>query len=138
MQLPQQQVELIVRSLLDERFIDDERYARAFVRDKYRFNGWGRAKITAALRTKGIEAAVIDEALGEIDDEEYEKVMTQALAAKVRTLAGREPRAARDALVRFAASRGYEPARFFPVITSLLGGGDDEDLSDFADDDFTP
>lgn len=138
MQMPQPQTELIVRSLRDEQFIDDSRYARAFVRDKYRFNGWGRAKISSTLRAKGIGTDVIDEALDEIDAEEYHDVMIRALESKARSLSSREPRAARNALVRFATSRGYEPAKFFPAISSLLSGADDEDVSDYSDDDFTP
>ena len=49
-------MEKIVRHLQDERYIDQKRFCSAFVRDKYRFNQWGRVKISQALRMKKIPA----------------------------------------------------------------------------------
>ena len=51
----------VLQKLLADRFIDDNRYAEAFVRDKIRLSGWGARKIRTSLRLKGIAAAIIDE-----------------------------------------------------------------------------
>ena len=99
----------IIRRLKDENFLSEERYARAFVRDKFRFNGWGRIKIAHALRQKHVASQCIDAALDEeIDDRIYHDMLIRLLQGKARSLDSREPRAARAALLRFAASRGFE------------------------------
>ena len=99
----------IVQRLKEESFLNEERFARAFVRDKARFNGWGRVKIAHALRQKQVSSSVILQALDEeLDEESSRDTLLHLLQGKARTLAGREPRLARAALLRFAASRGFE------------------------------
>ena len=99
----------IIQRLNEENFWTDERYARAFVRDKFRFNGWGRIKIAHALRQKHIDSQWIEQALAdEIDDAAYHDTLIRLMQGKLRSVAGREPQAARAALLRFAASRGFE------------------------------
>ena len=77
----------VIQRLKQERYLDNERFARAYCRDKLRFNGWGRIKISFMLRGKGIEQEYIDAALSEIDDDQYAAILDDALAAKARTLA---------------------------------------------------
>lgn len=99
----------IIRRLKQENFLSDERYARAFVRDKARFNGWGRIKIAHALRQKHIDSQWIEQALAdEIDEAAYHDTLIRLMQGKLRSVASREPQAARAALLRFAASRGFE------------------------------
>ena len=100
----------VCRQLMQEGFISEQRYARAFVNDRFAFNGWGRIKIAHQLRLKGIHADVIDEAMAVIDDEQYRQRLLELLRAKWRTVKGREPRAAWAAMMRFAVSRGFETA----------------------------
>jgi len=108
--LTAQEAARVMAQLYSQGFINEERYARAFVRDRFAFNGWGKIKIAHQLRLKGIPAQVIDEALTAIDDTAYRSKLTQLLLAKWRTVQGREPRAAWAAMMRFAASRGFEAA----------------------------
>ena len=98
----------VLRQLTEQGFISEERYARAFVKDRFAFNGWGRIKIAHQLRLKGIPATIIEEAMTAIDDEQYRQRLTELLHAKWRTVKSREPRAAWAAMMRFAASRGFE------------------------------
>jgi regulatory protein len=98
----------IISQLTEQGFIDEQRFARAFVKDKFAFNGWGKIKISHQLRLKGISGESIDEAMAAIDDEEYRSRLTELLRAKWRTVKEREPRAAWAAMMRFAASRGFE------------------------------
>lgn len=102
------EVTQVLRQLTDQGFMDERRYARAFVKDKFAFNGWGRVKISHQLRLKGINAAAIDEAMTALDDETYRQRLVELLRAKWRTVNGREPRAAWAAMMRFAVSRGFE------------------------------
>jgi len=100
----------VLQELIGQGFIDEQRYARAFVKDRFMFNGWGRIKIAHQLRLKGIPADVIDEAMTAIDDGQYRDRLIELLRAKWRTVGDREPQAAWAAMMRFAASRGFEAA----------------------------
>lgn len=116
----------VIQRLKQERYLDNERFARAYCRDKLRFNGWGRIKISFMLRGKGIEQEYIDAALSEIDDDQYAAILDDALAAKARTLAGKPHDQARAALLRFAASRGFETSLIFPAVSRLISSSDED------------
>ena len=100
--------EAILNHLEKERYVDESRYATFFVRDKYRFNQWGRIKIAQALRMKHIPSACIDEAMEEIDEQEYLNILTSLLKKKVRTIKASNDYERNGKLVRFAAGHGYE------------------------------
>lgn len=108
----------IVEILERDRYIDDERFARAFVRDKYRFSGWGRLKIMIHLSAKRIEKSIATEALEEIDEEEYRSIALKALKAKARTIPDSNTYEGRTKLFRFGAARGYEAAMLSGLIKS--------------------
>ncbi len=99
----------IVERLINENFISEQRYARAFVVDKLRFNRWGRLKIAAALREKKVPAELLAEALTTIEDEEYMRIMQAVVATKRRELRGKDDYASQQKILRFAAGRGFEP-----------------------------
>lgn len=111
--------ECLLDRLEDEGFIDEERYARAFIHDKLEYDHWGRIKMTQALRLKGIQRNTIDEAMAKmIDDDHYREVLRHILRQKISTLpfdtCNREDAyKALQKLVRFAASRGFEPDLIF-------------------------
>lgn len=101
-------VSQVLQQLSEQGYIDEKRFARAFVNDRFRFNGWGRIKIAYQLRMKGIPGDVIDAAMVVIDENEYRQRLIALLQDKWRSVKGREPRAAWAAMMRFAASRGFE------------------------------
>lgn len=98
----------VTRQLTERGFLDERRFARAFVKDRFSFNGWGRIKIAHQLRLKHIQTDIINEAMTVIDDEQYRQRLNELLTAKWRTVKEREPCAAWAAMMRFAASRGFE------------------------------
>jgi len=98
----------IVDALREERYIDDRRYAVAFVRDKYRFNQWGRIKISQALRVKHVALEDISAALEEIDEEEYESILVSLLQKKRQGIKANSDYERNGKMVRFATSHGYE------------------------------
>lgn len=100
--------ERIVRHLQAERYIDQRRFCAAFVRDKYRFNQWGRVKIAQALRMKGIPADVIAEGMEEIDEREYMEVLSGLIEQKRKGTKVRTEYERNGKLVRFAIGRGFE------------------------------
>lgn len=109
----------IVDGLVERQFVDDERFARAFVRDRYRFARWGRVKIRAALLAKRVPSWMIDEALTEVDEELYLEALYRLLSAKIGSLKDEAfTYEGRTKLFRYAASRGYEPGIVADAIRS--------------------
>lgn len=111
----------IIGRLTDESYISDSRYAQAYVRDKYRFAGWGRRKIALGLAAKRIARDIAAEALDEaVDSDEYLAKLTAVVRAKARTM----PRElhntyeGRAKLFAFAAGRGFESSLITAVIRS--------------------
>jgi regulatory protein len=97
----------IVQELIRLGYIDELRYARAFVNDKFRFNKWGKIKIAHVLRQKKVASNVIQEALDTIDDEVYNQVLMQLIESKKKTTKATATQQ-RAAVMRFALSRGFE------------------------------
>ncbi len=108
----------IIELLEDRRFVDDERFARAYVRDKYRFSRWGRRKIQAGLIAKRIARGMIDDALNEIDGDEYREIMVSVLQAKARSMEHPDAYDNRLKLLRFGVARGFEPGEVAKIINS--------------------
>ena len=122
--VPMEDWEGIVRHLEEEKYVDDGRYALAFVRDKYRFNQWGRVKIAQALRMKQVPSACIAEALEEIDEEEYLSILTALLRRKQRSVKAASDYERKGKLIRFAAGHGYEMEDILQCMKQI--GLDDE------------
>ncbi len=106
----------IVADMTKKRFIDDERFARSFMCDKIRYSRWGKRKIALALYQKRVPRDIIDQTLGEFDDDTYREALVAVLAAKRRTLTDPDTYEGRTKLFRHAASRGFEP----PLIAEIL------------------
>ncbi|WP_430816690.1 regulatory protein RecX [Carboxylicivirga sp. RSCT41] len=118
--LTEEEVGKALEWLSGEKFIDDKRYAAYYVRDKFRFNGWGRIKIRYQLRGKQITSSVIDEALEQIDEGEYLKMLAELLHSKKRSVKNKDAWQKKAALARFAQSRGFEPDVVFSMIDEVL------------------
>ena len=119
----------IIARLQKERYIDDARYARAFVKDKIRYNKWGRRKVEQALWQKRIADDIRQQVLGEIDENEYLDVLRPLLKQKRRTTKAENDYALNQKLVRFALGRGFT----FDLIRQCLDVNDD-DFPDFTDE----
>ena len=108
----------LVESLLQDRFVDDGRYAAAFAREKSSIAGWGPVKISYALAAKGIDRQVIAAALEERDESASSARMESVLAAKYRTL--KDDPQAKLKLLRFALSRGYNYDQIKDTVETLI------------------
>ncbi len=103
-------IERIIKYLIKEGYIDESRYAAAFVHDKVRFAKWGRAKIAQALWQKRIPADVADEALASIDEDEYVAALKDVVASRYRQTKGATEYERKIKTMKSVCSRGYEPA----------------------------
>lgn len=117
-ELSAEEQEQILRRLVDERFIDEQRYATAFVRDKSRYNKWGRQKIKSELIRRGIPSHHIDTALCEINEDENTETLRHIIDTKRRTVKGKTEYEIRTKLIRFALSRGFEMSDILKVVGS--------------------
>ena len=113
--------EKIVASLVADGFVDDRRYAGAFVREKSALQGWGEAKLKYMLAAKGISREIIADALTEIDAEKASAKLERLLQAKARTLEG-DP-AFRLKLLKFGLSRGYDYDTVDAAVRTILQSG---------------
>lgn len=112
-----QEAENIVSMLVEERYVDDMRYASAFARDKASIAGWGSVKIRYMLSAKGISKDIINEALQEIDEGKAEARLGKLIENKARAL--RDDPQKRLKLLRFALGRGYEYEEVKHVLDGL-------------------
>lgn len=102
-------IERILDTLQQEKYIDEERYCRAFIRDKYRFAKWGRVKIAQMLKTKKIPRSLYFPLMDEIiDPEEYRSVLRTLLVVQRRSIRACDQRELYNKLIRFAIGRGFE------------------------------
>lgn len=98
----------VLDRLLELRFIDDRRYAEAYVREKSQLSGWGARKIAMQLRQKGVAKEIIAEALSSLDSEDMSARLKDKLQRKLRTTKAASAYELRGKLLRYALSAGYD------------------------------
>ncbi len=106
--MPDAEKEKIVKLLVDEGYLDDERYASTFVRSKIHLKKWGVNKIKMSLKMKGISDEIIGNALSEIDPEIYKDELIKVLKAK--KINDTDPYKKKAKLAQYAIQKGYEPS----------------------------
>lgn len=114
--IPQASKDEILDYLLDNRFVNDERFARSFVRGKVNQSGWGVNKIRFHLMQKGIDKDMIDEALGQTDEETYRQRLVDILKAKSKTVKAETDFERKRKLAAFAMQKGFEGALVWEVL----------------------
>lgn len=102
----EEQAEVMDR-LIAERYVDDERFARAFIYDKIRYNKWGRRKVEQALWMKRIDDSISKPLLDEVDDEEYLKILRPMLKQKRKSTKADSEYELTMKLIKYAMSRGF-------------------------------
>jgi len=118
----------LIDKLLHEKFIDEKRFARSFVHDKFQLNHWGRIKIGYELKLKGIQPDVYHEAIETIIDEgEYLTALTDMLTAKKRTVKSRSPQETYQKLFRFAISKGFENTFIIHTLKKMFKNINDDE-----------
>lgn len=97
----------VMERLIKGRYIDDERYTRAFVHDKIAYNQWGRRKIEQALWLKHVDGDIVKAVLDDVDDEDYINALRPLLRQKEKSVKGRSDYERRMKLMQWAAGRGF-------------------------------
>lgn len=122
-ELPEGAEERIVERLAKEKFIDENRFAKAFVRDKFRYNRWGKIRIQQELRLRQIPQRIIDEALEEIESDDNLSTLAEIINKKRPSVRGKNEYEIKGKLIRFALGRGFS----MDDITKVIGNIDNAD-----------
>ena len=117
--LPQEEKDKILDYLLDSRFVNDERFAMSFVRGKVNQSGWGLNKIRFHLLQKGIAKDIIDEALGQTDEEAYRQRLIDILKTKSKTVKAENYFERKRKLAAYAMQKGFEGALVWEVLKEI-------------------
>lgn len=112
-------IEKVLQTLKKEGFIDESRYAGMFVRDKLRFNHWGKIKIRYMLSAKQIPEEIIRDAMDGIDDHNYLEILKEELSKKRRQIKANNLFEVRNKLARFGQQRGFESGLIFQLLDEM-------------------
>lgn len=117
--IPQVAKDEILAYLLDNRFVDDERFAKAFVKGKINQSGWGLNKIRFHLIQKGIDKDIIDEALEGTDEETYRQRLIEILKIKTKTVKAENDFEKKRKLAAYAMQKGFEADLVWEALKDL-------------------
>lgn len=118
--VPEREAEAVLARLIGERFIDDSRYAEAFVREKLRLSGWGEYKIRTALQRKAIRREVIDAALEQVERAGMGERLAEQLARKMRSVKYATAYELKTKLIRYGLSLGYDYETVIDAASALV------------------
>ena len=108
--------EKIINHLVDDDFINEERFVRNFAGSKFRIKKWGKNKIIYELKKRGIPDLIIQIGLEEIEDEEYLHALKELLSKKNFSLKEKDPAKRKFKLARYAISKGYRSSLVWDVL----------------------
>ena len=114
-----QDADKIIIKLIVENFINEKRYAEAFVRDKYHHNKWGKVKIASRLRAKRITPDVITSALAAVDEDQYRQDIREILASHRKFIKAKNQFDLKGKLMRFGLSKGFESHILYDILNDL-------------------
>jgi len=112
-------LEDIIVELINDKFLDEERFARSYARGKFRIKKWGKNKITQELKRKKVSAYCIKKGLSEIDDEEYAETAFIVIEKHFSKLTGLIP-IKKQKTFAFAYRKGYESFIITDVLNDIL------------------
>lgn len=117
--LGEEDAEKALAYLVENKFIDDRRYAGYFVRDKLRFNKWGRTKISFSLRQKNIDELIIEDCISEINPELYMEIIDEIIRNKMKSVGSIKIAANKAKVLRFAAQKGFTSSEIFDALDRI-------------------
>jgi regulatory protein len=109
----------IIEELEKENFINEGRFANAFVRDKFNYNKWGKIKIASHLKVKMISGNVLKEALNSIDNEIYVKTLNELITSHKKSLKSKNKYDLTAKLLRYGLSKGFESYLLYDILNEF-------------------
>lgn len=120
MQMIPQASEQIIMTLIEENFLNEERFAMAFVRGKFKIKKWGRRRLTSELKQRNISKFLINQALGQISDVEYKTTFEALAHKKANSLKGGSVLKKKKKLADYLLYRGWEPHLVYEKINQFF------------------
>lgn len=117
--LSEQERAKIIGILTDENFINEERYSTAFVSDKFKYNKWGKVKISVHLKAKKIPPEVISNALDTIDREKYQKMLNDLISSRRKSIKAKNSYDLKSKLLRYGLSKGFESHLLYDLLNEI-------------------
>ncbi|MEE1885387.1 regulatory protein RecX [Pedobacter flavus] len=110
------EVDQIISKLIEENFLNEERFVKAYVSGKFRIKKWGRRKIKQGLLQKKVTDKMIDSGLNTIDGDEYEATLADLAMKKFHLIKEKDAFKHKNKLITYLQSRGYETDMIFFVL----------------------
>ena len=101
-------ISVILKKLIENDFLNDQRFTNAFISGKFRLKKWGRVKINIELRSKGISKEMILKGMNEISDEAYQKCLQKLAEDKIKTTKGKNTFIIQNKVANYLLRKGYE------------------------------
>lgn len=115
-------VEDIIIDLIEDNFLNEERFAFAYTTGKFKMKGWGKFKIKQGLQAKGVSTPLIKSALNSIDTDDYFEKLAEVLKKKKESLKESDTYILKQKLARFGLYRGFESHLVWDVVEELSQG----------------
>jgi regulatory protein len=115
--LASEDVDALISDLITHNFLNEQRFAEAYVSGKFRIKRWGRVKIRQQLKLKKISAYSINKGMAVIDDDEYIKTAKELIESKSRLIKSKNQWDKINKLKRYLSSKGYETELVHELIT---------------------
>lgn len=116
-----QDLEEVIANLIEEKFLDEERYARSFARGKFRMKQWGRSRIRQELKLRNISDYCIRKAMEEINEVDYLNTLREVLEKRAEQIAEADDFARKGKLAQYAMSRGFEAELVWQLLAEDAG-----------------
>lgn len=110
------EAEEVITALIEQNYLNEERFAKSFAGGKFRVKNWGRRKIRQHLQQRGISGYNLDQAMKEIAPDDYRETLVSLLDKKRQNIRDDNPLVVKQKLVRYALSKGYESDLIFSVL----------------------
>ncbi|MBK8881433.1 MAG: RecX family transcriptional regulator [Bacteroidales bacterium] len=109
----------IIEHLKKDNFINEERYALGFVKDKFKYNKWGKLKISAHLKAKNLPSSLINKALDTLDNKIYRQMLNNLLISHRRTVKAKSQYDLKAKLMRYGLSKGFESSLLYDLLNEM-------------------
>lgn len=113
------ELENILAQLIEENFLNEERFAIAYARGKFRMKGWGKDRIKRELKQRNISDYCINKAMKEIDAGDYKKAFAEIMKKKAATLDKGSGHSNQQKLAAYLIRKGFEPGMVWDEINKI-------------------
>lgn len=116
----EEEADEMIDKLVDENFINSERFVKAYVGDKFRLNKWGKVKIRHYLKLKGLPDDLIQTELDNINETRYKQVLLKTMKNKARSVKKKPKYEKMGQIIRFTQNRGFEPELIHRYLSEVV------------------